>query len=346
MIFLGDFVYPFKKDKKIDTFVESFVKEDKFLNLEGAVLDPSEHQVLTKGSALHSSEKIYDILNYLNVRAVGMANNHILDFEIDIEEQKKALAARMIKSCGVGENLEEALKPAFLEDDKYTYNVFSFGWNIIGCTYAKQNKSGVGPLAEEIIIDVIKKSKNDYPSRKVIIYLHWNYEFEYYPQPADRKLAFSAIDAGADAIIGHHPHIVGVYEIYKNRPIFYSLGNFFMPTNQGFGEVAQIGLGVKYNEKIENIILYWTENISDKLELTMYENLTDSKRLEDISNKYQDNLSLYASWFKIHRRKKKLLPIYSKHEQSLKSSIMFYILNFRNYLVHIITSSGLRKRNN
>lgn len=346
MIFLGDFVYPFKKKKKIDTFAESFVKEDKFLNLEGAVLNPKENQILTKGSALHSSKYIYDILNDLNIKAVGMANNHILDFEINIKEQKKALTERIIKTCGVGENLEEALQPAFLEDDKYQYNIFSFGWNVIGCIYAKQNVSGVGPLIEEIIIDVIKKSKNDYPDRKVIIYLHWNYEFEYYPQPADRELAFQAIDAGADAIIGHHPHIVGVYETYKNRPIFYSLGNFFMPTEQGFGERAQIGLGVKYDEKIENIILYWTKNVSDTLELTMHEKLINSKKLEDISNKYQDDLLLYTSWFKVHRRKKKLLPVYSKHEQSLKSSVIFHLLDFRNYLVHTITSLGLRKRKN
>ena len=346
MIFLGDFVYPFKTEKRVYIFNKSFVNESKFLNLEGAVLDPDIYQVLTNGSALNSSKYVYDILNSLNVQAVGVANNHIFDFEIDIEKQKSALKERMIKACGAGRNLEEALRPALTEDNKYKYAVFSFGWNVIGCIYAEHDEAGVGPLTEEIVLNVIKKARKNYPDRKIITYLHWNYEFEYYPQPADRKLAFAMIDAGVDAIIGHHPHIVGVYEIYKDRPIFYSLGNFFMPTDLNFGERAQTGLGVKYDEEIEKITLYWIKNISDMLELAAQEYLTDSLKLEDISDKYQNDLSEYATWFKKYRRKKKLLPVYYKHDQSLTNSMMFKFLSFRNYLVHTITTLGLRKRNN
>ena len=346
MIFLGDFVFPFGIKKNIDVFSEELTNESKFLNLEGAIIDPEKHKILAKGTALHSSIHAYDILKSLNVKAVGLANNHIFDYQIDIATQKRKLEDRNIVVCGAGSNIEEALEAGLTEDSNYKYAVLSFGWNVAGCHYAKSDQSGVAPLVEEIIIDSITKSKYKYPDRKIIVYLHWNYVAEYYPQPADRKLAFSAIEAGADAIIGHHPHIVGVYENYKNKPIFYSLGNFFMPTSMGLGESAKIVLGVKYNENLSNIFLYWIENISDKLSLTLQENLMNTKKLEDITHLHQDNLRDYAKWFKKNRRKKKLLPIYYRHNQSMGSKVIFELLKLRNFIVYELTAMGLRKRNN
>ncbi len=346
MIFLGDFVFPFDGNKNIYEFTEELTNESKFLNLEGAIIDPEQYTVSTKGMALHSSEYAYDILKSLNVKAVGLANNHIFDYKIDIKEQRNKLNDRGIIACGAGKNIDEALQVALVEDCKYQYAILSFGWNVIGCQYADFNQPGVAPLIEEIIIDSIVKTKNQYEYRKIIVYLHWNYEFEYYPQPADRKLAFSAIEAGADAVIGHHAHIVGVYEFYQNKPIFYSLGNFFMPTQMGFGVYSKIGLCVKYNEEIDAIVLYWIENHSDKLRLMLKEDLTNTKKLESITHIYQDNLIKYAQWFKKNRRKKKLLPIYYKHDQSLKNNIIYWLLKLRNYIVHKITVWGLRKRNN
>ena len=346
MIFLGDFVFPFGIKKDIYEFSEELTNESKFLNLEGAIIDPGKHQVLTKGTALHSSIHTYDILKSLNVKAVGLANNHIFDYQIDIEKQKRKLEDRNITVCGAGSNIKKSLEAGLTEDSKYKYAVLSFGWNVAGCHYAKSDQAGVAPLVEEIIIDSITKSKNKYPNRKIIVYLHWNYVAEYYPQPADRKLAFAAIEAGADAIIGHHPHIVGVYENYKNKPIFYSLGNFFMPTTMGLGEPAKIVLGVKYDEKLSKIILYWIKNISDTLSLTLQEDLLNTKKLEDITHLNQDNLLDYAKWFKQNRRKKKLLPIYYRHDQSMESKVIFGFLKLRNFIVHKLTTSGLRKRNN
>ena len=346
MIFLGDFVYPFKTKKNIYKFSEEMLNESKVLNLEGAILDPDNSKVITKGTSLYSSIFAYDVLKSLNVKAVGLANNHIFDYQIDINKQKRELKDRNIVSCGAGTNINEALKAALIEDNKYKYVVLSFGWDVAGCINAKLNQYGVAPLVEERMIKSINNAKKMYNDRKIIVYVHWNYVSEYYPQPADRKLAFSAIDAGADAIIGHHPHIVGVYEIYKNKPIFYSLGNFFMPTSMGLGDLSKIGLGVKYDEEISNIILFWTENCTDKLNLVLKEKLIDTNKLEDISSLYQHNLSDYVKWFKKHRRKKKLLPIYKGHDQSLTNQLLLKLLRIRNYIVYLLTVSGLRKRNN
>lgn len=346
MIFMGDLSYRIENKKDIFHFDGVFLSEEKFLNLEGAIIDINTHKQSTKVSAQYSSLSAYNALKLLNVKGVGLANNHIFDFHHDIEKQKDELKKREIESCGAGKDLNEALKPALIEDDKYKYVVLSFGWNVIGCKYAKIESAGVAPLMSANINDNITKAVRDWPERKVVLYLHWNYEFEYYPQPADRRLAFLAIDAGADAVIGHHPHIVGPYEIYKGKPIFYSLGNFFMPTSMNFGSRAQTGLGIKYDEKPKNIELYWLFNNKDTIEVKSKELLTESAQLEDIADKFQDDLSIYAKWFAKNRRKKKLLPIYYSHEKSLRNSIFFKLIKMRNYIVYKLTAAGLRKRKN
>jgi len=352
MIFLGDFVYPFEEQTNIFSFDKEFLEEEKMFNLESLVLNPTKHKKLTKGIALYSTEYMYDLLRRLNVKAVGLSNNHITDFQFDIAQFKLDLLDKGIKACGAGENLDDALRPALIEDKEYKYVVYSFGWDVIGCQYADKDKQGTAPLDEEIAIKCIKEAKEKYPDRKVIIFLHWNIEYEYYPQPADRKMAFALVEAGADAIIGHHPHIVGVYEEYKGKPIFYSVGNFFLPdyTYQGFklesSERSRLGLGVKYNEDLDKIGLYWVKNNNNILSLEKDEKLAQCDDIEVITDLYQNDLAKYRTWFKKHRRKKKLLPIYKTHEKTLENKIIFELVKLRNYVIHKITESGLRTKNN
>jgi len=80
------------------------------------------------------------------------------------------------------------------------------------------------------------KSENNY----VVVNIHWGIEYGKNPSEQQVNIAHKLIDSGADIIIGHHPHVVEPLEIYKNKPIFYSLGNFifdqFLPgANDGLG---------------------------------------------------------------------------------------------------------------
>ena len=78
-----------------------------------------------------------------------------------------------------------------------------------------------------------------------IIYIHWGEEYILKHDGKQEALAKQLIDAGADAIIGHHPHVVQDIDIYKNRPIFYSLGNFIF--DQYFSVDVKQGLVVKFS---------------------------------------------------------------------------------------------------
>ena len=61
---------------------------------------------------------------------------------------------------------------------------------------------------------------------KVVVLIHWGIERDEMPQEYQRALARRYIDAGADLVIGSHPHVLQGIEYYKGKPIFYSLGNF------------------------------------------------------------------------------------------------------------------------
>lgn len=89
--------------------------------------------------------------------------------------------------------------------------------------------------SEKTIIEDIQNVKPI--SDLIIVSLHWGCEYVPYPSPDQIQIGRNIVDAGADIILGGHPHVTQSFEIYKNRPIVYSLGNFifdqtFIPTTR------------------------------------------------------------------------------------------------------------------
>ncbi len=76
----------------------------------------------------------------------------------------------------------------------------------------------------------------------IIVYPHWGDEYQSIANARQQELAHRFVDAGADAVIGSHPHVIQNIEVYKNRPIFYSLGNFLF--DQTFSVETQQSLAV------------------------------------------------------------------------------------------------------
>jgi poly-gamma-glutamate synthesis protein (capsule biosynthesis protein) len=77
-----------------------------------------------------------------------------------------------------------------------------------------------------------------------IAFVHWGTEYEPLHSAFQEDLAKILIDAGAEVVIGHHPHVVQDIALYKGKPIFYSLGNFIF--DQYFSEAVQDGLMVDF----------------------------------------------------------------------------------------------------
>lgn len=166
-----------------------------------------------------------DVLKDGNINLVSLANNHILDYGIPglvttIETLKKA----SIFFAGAGENINDAYKPAFFRLKNMDIAFFSFSMTFPKSFWATDSTGGTAYPYFSIIKDSISayRSRADF----IIASFHWGKELTSIPKDYQRRMAHFVINSGADLIIGHHPHVLQGIEIYKEKYIFYSLGNF------------------------------------------------------------------------------------------------------------------------
>lgn len=206
-----------------------------FGNLECSIL--SEDSVNEKTPNFFCAEPgIIEGLKNANFNVLSVANNHIMEHgDVLFQNTVQLLRDNNICPVGIANEIEvisvKGLKIAFLAYSFIEDNVPSSGYNKIH--------------SEEPIIQNIQKIRSEVDL--IIISLHWGYEYVPYPSPDQIRIGRKLVDAGADVILGGHPHVAQSYEIYKNRPIFYSLGNFifdhtYIPTTRE-SFIAEITIG-------------------------------------------------------------------------------------------------------
>jgi poly-gamma-glutamate synthesis protein (capsule biosynthesis protein) len=200
-------------------------------NLESPIIYDYEdynYDLLDKEINLFSTYDIKFLINKLKIRVLSLANNHIFDFGVrGFVDTINFLKEQNICYCGAGLNFSEASKPCIMKIDKFKIGIVSFGWDLIQCIPALKKSPGVNPLKFKNIYYQIEGIRNKVDI--LMSFVHWGYEFEIFPLPVHRELARKMIDWGVDIVVGSHPHVVQGFEKYKNRFIFYSLGNFFFP---------------------------------------------------------------------------------------------------------------------
>jgi poly-gamma-glutamate synthesis protein (capsule biosynthesis protein) len=165
-------------------------------------------------------------LKHAGFNMISLANNHMTDHGATaLEETLDALKLLDLHYVGAGNNREQAYAPAIIEKK---------GWKVAFLAYADPIWSvveagtdpGVAHLREDEILGALNKLREDRSADIIIVSLHWGEEYSHRPFPAQRSLAKRIIEAGADAIIGHHPHVMQGVEWHQGKPILYSLGNF------------------------------------------------------------------------------------------------------------------------
>lgn len=167
------------------------------------------------------------VLQELGIRVVTLANNHTLDFgRSPLSETLHTLDAAGILRVGAGENLEEASAPRMIEAGGKTIAFLGASRVIpVGSWNAGASQSGLFTTYDPALL--VKKIQETRPNCDFLaVYVHWGVEYESMPEEYQRELARAYIDAGADAVIGSHPHVLQGIEYYQGKPIFYSLGNF------------------------------------------------------------------------------------------------------------------------
>ena len=163
----------------------------------------------------------------MGIDIVTLANNHALDFGTDaLVDTLDTLDGAGIPHVGAGRNLDEAKEPVLLEVKGKTIGFLGASRVIPeGSWNATSTRPGMlttyDPAA---LVAEIKKLRErcDY----LVVYVHWGIERDERPQDYQRALGQQYIDAGADLVIGSHPHVLQGLEYYKGKPIVYSLGNF------------------------------------------------------------------------------------------------------------------------
>jgi poly-gamma-glutamate synthesis protein (capsule biosynthesis protein) len=128
-----------------------------------------------------------------------------------------------IAHCGAGKNQDQARRPAVLEANGRRFAFLAYTEKMWSVDPAGA-KPGTVLLNEDEAVADIRKARET--ADFVLVSLHWGEEHRGLPRDSDRVRARSLLDAGADAVIGHHPHVLQGAEFYKGKPIVYSLGNF------------------------------------------------------------------------------------------------------------------------
>lgn len=337
MIFTGDFVCPDAAVAKvaIQGLGEEFCSLPKVLNFESPLRSYTGKK-LTKGVALRSDDAAVKVLSDLNAVCVTMANNHVTDYEVSIDTQAEFFTSHGIKPIGFGADREKAAEPYVCDRQKLV--VLTFGWDVIRCKYSTANELGVNPYIYAYVEEQVIAFKALYPDYYLVVTAHWNYEFERYPQPADREFAHHLIDLGVDAVIGHHPHVVSGCEEYKGKPIFYSLGNFYFPEGEydgytlRFHEEARIGLSVHLpvsGGEVE-VFLHKQSPSGDQMELLSRGSVAECDYLTERSSFRGLSHAEYLPFFERHKfHKKKFLPTFESFKDKGKNLLKSEFVKLR-----------------
>lgn len=170
-----------------------------------------------------------EILKEPGVDLVGLANNHVYDYgKQALLDTFDTLDNAGIPYVGAGHTLTEAMQPVYMTVDGKTIA-------FVAASRAEKNK--MTPQATEtepgilrcydteLFLQEIQKAKEN--ADFVIAYVHWGTEYSYDLEDVQLTTGKEYLDAGADAVIGAHPHCLQGMEYYNGKPIIYSLGNFW-----------------------------------------------------------------------------------------------------------------------
>lgn len=210
--------YPFEKIREITGQADVA-----FCNLECAISPRSKRNFKNTSFCIRPEDA--KGLSFAGFDVVSLANNHMFDCEKKgIVSTIEFLKQEKIKFTGAGKTTAQALRPAIfnLKNTRIgflAYNAYPMDWIVL-----KKDQSAIAFYDSSRAIEAIEKLKKK--ADVIIVSMHWGDEYRKKPNSRQIKIAHQLIDAGADLILGHHPHVLQEIEEYKNGIIVYSLGNF------------------------------------------------------------------------------------------------------------------------
>lgn len=247
----GDWRYPFLN------VAETIQTADLvFGNLEGPISSRGKNQ----GSeySFRAQPEAVEGLKFAGFDVLSLANNHIIDWGPEaLADTIEILKANGIHPVGAGRDRREANEPLVVKV-KNTKLAFLAYTTLFPKSFELERVKAK-----------IKEIKTSKLADLIILSLHWGEEYAKQPSAEQIAIGHKLIEAGADLIVGHHPHVVQEMEYYKGGWIAYSLGNFVF--DQNFDEATSRGLMLKVivqNKEIkgvEEILIKFTKTFQPHL---------------------------------------------------------------------------------
>lgn len=231
----------FAPSSKVENLIEDNISENFYGHLAGFFSNSDynivnlEAPFVTKsspsdkyGPALSITEKSLKLLKLGRVNVCTLANNHIMDHGVEgLNQTVKLLNENNIAFTGVGHSLFEAQKTLILEKNDLKVGVINIAENEFSNTHGDYPGAAPFDLINNLAQINDLKTKVDH----VILIFHGGSELHDYPSPRIKKTFRFFVDYGVDIVIAHHTHRFNGFEVYKNKPIFYGLGNFVFDVN-------------------------------------------------------------------------------------------------------------------
>lgn len=283
----GDFC-PCLNDLDKDTFSnikDILIGHDLIVsNLECAIKKGNEKPIIKEGPSLACNVEQLKYLVNIGKTLFTLANNHVMDYGnqgiYNIFEASKTMNVSFV---GAGNNISEARKPFYFEKN-------NFRVAFINCcehefSIADENTPGANPMDIISIYKQIQEAKKE--ASIIIVIAHGGHEYYQLPSQRIQETYRFFIDAGANAVIGHHPHCISGMEIYKEGMIYYSLGNFYFNNhnkdkniwNEGFCVELKIDTDIK--KIISHNIIPYTQCLNNNKIIKLSESAYD-----DFNKKY------------------------------------------------------------
>lgn len=224
--------------------LEQLLRDSKcnILNLETPVSDIIS-PISKTGSKLSAKADAINGIKKMNINAVGLANNHVLDQGTEaFLDMMDILDDNNINYFGGGRNLEKAREPFVYSEDGLNVSFYACAEHEF--SIVTKDRPGANPYDALVIFDDIAKLKSIYDY--VIVLYHGGKEFYQYPSPELQKRCRKMVDKGADVVIAQHSHCIGCRENYRDGIIIYGQGNFLFDQTRGgkqnVPEISKSGL--------------------------------------------------------------------------------------------------------
>jgi poly-gamma-glutamate capsule biosynthesis protein CapA/YwtB (metallophosphatase superfamily) len=214
----------FGPDHPFDQVQQVISKADiAFCNLESAISPSASGKFKDCNFCIKPEDA--EGLSFAGFDIVSLANNHMFDCEKKgILSTMRFLGEQKIRFAGAGETSAVALRPAIFDVKNIRVGFLAFSSYPMDWIALDEDDPSVAFYDSVESTEAVRKLKRK--ADVIVVSLHWGEEYWKKPNSSQVKVGHQLIDAGADLILGHHPHVLQEIEKYENGLIVYSLGNF------------------------------------------------------------------------------------------------------------------------